>query len=125
MEWVAAGTRQPPSRRWISLREKGQQFEAPLPQGSGRTDSGVHALMQVASFSLEAPVPPANLLRAAERGFVEVLARSPKCRFKDCRHTEEPGCAVRTAVVAGEIAARRYESYRRLFRLYEKLASRT
>jgi len=35
---------------------------------------------------------------------------------------EEPGCAVRTAVVAQEIAPRRYESYRRLFRLYEKLA---
>ncbi|HEX3846165.1 MAG TPA: ribosome small subunit-dependent GTPase A [Steroidobacteraceae bacterium] len=69
--------------------------------------------------------PPANLLRAAERGFVEVLARSSKCRFKDCRHMEEPGCAVRTAVVAGEIAARRYESYRRLFRLYEKLASQS
>jgi ribosome biogenesis GTPase len=67
--------------------------------------------------------PPANLLRAAERGFVEVLAQSVRCRFKDCRHMEEPGCAVRTAVVAGEIAARRYESYRRLFRLYQKLAS--
>jgi ribosome biogenesis GTPase len=69
--------------------------------------------------------PPANLLRAAERGFVEMLARSARCRFKDCRHMEEPGCAVRTAVVAGEIAPRRYESYRRLFRLYEKLASQS
>jgi putative ribosome biogenesis GTPase RsgA len=35
---------------------------------------------------------------------------------------EEPGCAVRAAVATGHIAARRYESYRRLFRLYEKLA---
>ncbi len=34
---------------------------------------------------------------------------------------EEPGCAVRTAVTSGQIAPRRYESYRRLFRLYEKL----
>jgi putative ribosome biogenesis GTPase RsgA len=34
---------------------------------------------------------------------------------------EEPGCAVRSAVVNGRIAARRYESYRRLFRLYESL----
>ena len=67
--------------------------------------------------------PPASLVRAAERGFIEILGRSVHCRFKDCRHMEEPGCAVRTAVVAGEIAPRRYESYRRLFRLYEKLAS--
>jgi ribosome biogenesis GTPase / thiamine phosphate phosphatase len=67
--------------------------------------------------------PPASLLRAAERGFVEVLARSAGCRFKDCRHMEEPGCAVRSAVLNGHIAARRYESYRRLFRLYKSLVS--
>jgi len=67
--------------------------------------------------------PPASLARAAERGFVEIHARSIDCRFKDCRHMEEPGCAVRTAVLNNQISARRYESYRRLFRLYEKLAS--
>jgi ribosome biogenesis GTPase len=65
--------------------------------------------------------PPASLVRAAERGFVEVHALSVQCRFNDCRHMEEPGCAVRTAVTSGQIAPRRYESYRRLFRLYEKL----
>jgi ribosome biogenesis GTPase / thiamine phosphate phosphatase len=67
--------------------------------------------------------PPAHLVRAAERGFVEVHERSVQCRFKDCRHMEEPGCAVRTAVINQEISTRRYESYRRLFRLYERLAS--
>ena len=67
--------------------------------------------------------PPAHLMRAAERGFVEVYERSVQCRFKDCRHMEEPGCAVRTAVLNQQISTRRYESYRRLFRLYEKLAS--
>jgi ribosome biogenesis GTPase len=67
--------------------------------------------------------PPAHLARAAERGFVEIHERSVQCRFKDCRHMEEPGCAVRTAVINQQISARRYESYRRLFRLYEKLVS--
>jgi ribosome biogenesis GTPase len=67
--------------------------------------------------------PPAHVMRAAERGFVEVYERSVQCRFKDCMHMEEPGCAVRTAVINQQMSARRYESYRRLFRLYEKLAS--
>lgn len=35
-----------------------------LPQGSGRTDTGVHALAQVASFALESPIPASNLLLA-------------------------------------------------------------
>jgi len=41
--------------------------EAPLPQGSGRTDAGVHALAQVASFVLNAPIPADNLRRALNR----------------------------------------------------------
>jgi tRNA pseudouridine38-40 synthase len=41
--------------------------ERPLPQGSGRTDAGVHALRQVASFELEAPIPAENLQRALNR----------------------------------------------------------
>lgn len=41
--------------------------ESVLPQGSGRTDAGVHALAQVASFAIEAPIPPANFHRALNR----------------------------------------------------------
>lgn len=41
--------------------------EQVLPQGSGRTDAGVHALGQVASFPLAAPIPPRSLARALNR----------------------------------------------------------
>jgi ribosome biogenesis GTPase len=67
--------------------------------------------------------PPAHIVRAAERGFVEIHAASVRCRFNDCRHFDEPGCGVRADVEALRIAPRRYESYRRLARLYEGFAN--
>ena len=47
----------------------------------------------------------------AARGFVEFHPYREQCRFRDCRHHEEPGCAVRTAVEAGGISPARYQSY--------------
>lgn len=47
--------------------------ENPLPQGSGRTDAGVHALGQVASFALQAPIPPDNLRRALNRTLPDAI----------------------------------------------------
>ena len=49
-------------------------------------------------------------------GFREIRAASARCRFDDCRHLAEPGCAVRDAVTGGHISPRRYESYRLLAR---------
>ena len=47
--------------------------ERVLPQGSGRTDAGVHARGQVASFRLEAAIPAENLLRALNRRLPEAV----------------------------------------------------
>lgn len=47
--------------------------ESPLPQGSGRTDAGVHALGQVASFLLRAPIPPESLRRALNRTLPDAI----------------------------------------------------
>jgi ribosome biogenesis GTPase len=43
--------------------------------------------------------------------FREIFKFSDKCRFNNCTHTHEPGCAVREAVGDGEISLSRYESY--------------
>jgi len=63
---------------------------APLPQGSGRTDTGVHALGQVASFTLAAPIPPENLLRALNRTLpaaIRVLEAQPVSGGFHARHS--------------------------------------
>lgn len=43
--------------------------------------------------------------------FREIAERVPHCRFRDCAHRTEPGCAVREAVNSGHISVRRYKSY--------------
>ncbi|WP_207914091.1 ribosome small subunit-dependent GTPase A [Micromonospora sp. KC213] len=53
---------------------------------------------------------------------IEELARD--CRFTDCRHTNEPGCAVRAAIDAGTLSPRRLDSYRKLQRESAWAASR-
>lgn len=65
--------------------------------------------------------PSVDQLDAASLGFIEVDRIAPGCRFADCKHRQEPGCAVTAAVADGRMSARRYESYRRLRRLYEEL----
>ena len=56
-------------------------------------------------------------------GFREMVEPQQHCRFTDCRHLREPGCAVRTAAENGAFHARRYESYRRLGRLRAELTA--
>jgi ribosome biogenesis GTPase len=49
---------------------------------------------------------------------VEMLAR--ECRFRDCRHHDDAGCALRAAVGTGRLDARRLDSYRKLVREAER-----
>lgn len=53
-------------------------------------------------------------------GFPEIRSTAEQCRFANCRHRREPGCAVKAAVDEGRVAARRFESYRRLLNLTEQ-----
>ncbi len=57
------------------------------------------------------------------RGYREIEALKDGCRFANCRHTREPDCAVKEAVATGTMSARRYESYKRLLNLTEKLSN--
>jgi ribosome biogenesis GTPase len=46
--------------------------------------------------------------------FADIEELAAACRFRDCRHTSEPGCAVRAAIAAGELPAVRLESFHKL-----------
>jgi ribosome biogenesis GTPase len=52
--------------------------------------------------------------RELDQSYPEFLRHLGECRFSDCRHHGEPGCAVRAAVAAGHIADRRYRSFLKL-----------
>ncbi|MGP3982157.1 ribosome small subunit-dependent GTPase A [Streptomyces sp. KR80] len=65
----------------------------------------------------------------AEAGVTQVFAEiedlAEACRFPDCSHTVEPGCAVLEAVDGGALPERRLESYRKLLRENAHIAART
>ena len=46
--------------------------------------------------------------------FADIEQAAQQCRFRDCKHENEPGCAVRAAVESGEIAPERFASYQAL-----------
>ena len=46
--------------------------------------------------------------------FAEITELAPNCRFRDCTHAHEPGCAVQAAVAAGNLSAERLDRWRKL-----------
>ncbi|MCD9140662.1 ribosome small subunit-dependent GTPase A [Streptomyces albireticuli] len=59
------------------------------------------------------------------RTFAEIDELARGCRFHDCAHTGEPGCAVLAALDSGDLPERRLDSYRKLIRENEWIAART
>ncbi|MBW8090164.1 MULTISPECIES: ribosome small subunit-dependent GTPase A [Streptomyces] len=59
------------------------------------------------------------------QAFAEIEELAERCRFPDCAHRSEPGCAVLAAIDEGSLPERRLASYRKLLRENERLAART
>ncbi|WHM35858.1 ribosome small subunit-dependent GTPase A [Streptomyces sp. BPTC-684] len=57
--------------------------------------------------------------------FAEIEELSGQCRFHDCAHEAEPGCAVLAAIEDGSLAERRLESYRKLIRENRRIVAKT
>lgn len=57
--------------------------------------------------------------------FSEIAELAERCRFHDCAHEAEPGCAVLAAIEDGELPERRLESYRKLIRENQRIVAKT
>ena len=76
----------------------------PLPGGGAVVDTP--GLREVGMWGLDPD--------ALDLCFPELRPYLNNCRFRDCTHAVEPGCAVRAALEAGEVSAARWESYLKL-----------
>jgi ribosome biogenesis GTPase / thiamine phosphate phosphatase len=97
--------------------------------GEGRHTTVSTALFRTASGGelIDSPgvrdyAPPLVEDSMVQVGWPEILALAPECRFNNCLHLREPGCAVTTAVEDEQLAPRRYESYKRLLNIMRGLA---
>jgi ribosome biogenesis GTPase len=91
-------------------------------EGRGRHTTTARELVRLPGGALLIDTPGMRELglwaddEGLDRTFDEIDRFAARCRFPDCGHEREPGCAVRAAVEAGEIDAGRWESYLKLRR---------
>lgn len=102
---------------------------------SGKTGEGRHTTVNSVMIPLrgggniiDSPgvrdyAPALSAARDAALGFREIAAAAQRCKFANCRHLREPGCAVKEAVDADKISYRRYESFKRVVNLTEQLSA--
>jgi ribosome biogenesis GTPase len=101
---------------------------------SDSTQEGRHTTVSTALFEIptggeliDSPgvrdyAPPLVEDAMVQVGWKEIWALAPNCRFNNCLHLREPGCAVIAAAAAKTISPRRYESYKRLVNIMRGLA---
>lgn len=101
---------------------------------SGSTGEGRHTTVSTALFRIPAGgelidspgvrdyAPPLVDDASIQVGWPEIIALGRGCRFNNCLHLREPGCAVTAALEVNELSARRYESYKRLLNIMRSLA---
>jgi ribosome biogenesis GTPase / thiamine phosphate phosphatase len=85
----------------------------------GRHTSTNRQLVLIPDVGLIIDTPGLREIQLWETGgwtetFPDIAALAEQCRFRDCRHRQEPGCAVVAAVDAGALSANRHESYLKL-----------
>ena len=106
----------------INLLMGGERMEtgAVRQDGKGRHTTTRRELLLLPSGAMVIDTPGMRELGAdsvdLSKSFADIDALADGCRFGDCTHTKEPGCAVLAAVQAGTLDLRRLENYRKLKR---------
>lgn len=89
--------------------------------GRGRHTTTARQLVRLPGGALLLDTPGMRELQlwdgaSVANAFADIESHARACHFRDCRHHGEPGCAVAQAILAGELAEERLESYRKLER---------
>ena len=102
---------------------------------SGKTGEGRHTTVNSAMIPLpdgghviDSPgvrdyAPALESSSVAAQGFREITDAAQRCKFANCRHLREPGCAVIAGVDDESISNRRYKSYKRMINLTEQFSA--
>lgn len=97
--------------------------------GTGRHTTTHRELVRLPAGALAIDTPGLRELQFWEgdlhAAFEDIEALAAECRFRDCAHAREPGCAVLAAVDNGTLALDRLRSWRKLQRELEAIAART
>jgi ribosome biogenesis GTPase len=106
-----------------------QEISAASEEGRHTTTHAVLHRLASGGDLIDSPgvrdyAPPVPEARHVASGFVEIHRAAAGCRFQDCLHVHEPGCAVRVAVADGTVRQRRYESFKRLLTLSREMGER-
>lgn len=98
--------------------------------GKGRHTTTARELVRLPGGALLIDTPGLRALslwdadEAIGEAFGEIEELAAACRFSDCGHRSEPGCAIREAIAAGQLDADRYASFEKLRREQRHLAAR-
>jgi len=103
-------------------KQRTTEISAKTGEGKHTTVNSMMLDLPGGGFVIDSPgvrdyAPALESAGQVVRGFREIEDAGHNCRFANCRHLQEPACAVKAAIESDEISERRYESYRRLLRL--------
>ena len=105
-----------------ALLGRGRQATAAVREGDGRgrhtTVAAELVRLRSGGWLIDTPGVRAVSLWSSghgiERAFADVFDVMDHCRFRDCKHEDEPGCAVQAAIAAGDLDPARLASMKRL-----------